>query len=432
MIDFSLTPEQKELRANVHAFADTVLSKAPTYYSHLTTQTERFQSTLPIYQTAVSAGLIKGQIPVPLGGTSAGLVDAAIVIEELHAVEPSTAITILGTGLGLTPLILAGSKEQHEKFLAPFLEQTGERLASFVHSEPQGTANWLEKGAPGLQTTAYLEGEEWIINGEKLWTTNSGGWDQRGADLQCIVCRQGKPDVPQDSASDPISNILILLVTRSDIASNNPSAYQVLADPSLGGHKSVNGPHSRFTNFRVPAANVLAKPGEGAQVVEQTFGMSAAIVGAMCVGVMRHAFEAALTFCKKENRGGKIPVLEHQSVSDRLIDAKMKIEAARVLVWKAMCVLESKEEKVGWQARLEVALEAKIWCSEQVTQVVLGCMSVVGMKSYAEDMPFSKILQDAACLPLFDGGNVGVRRRQLEKIFQEDGYQPWGATYPEQ
>lgn len=153
----------------------------------------------------------------------------------------------------------------------------------------------------------------------------------------------------------------------------------MLADPDLGGHKSVNGPHSRFTNFKVPAANLLAKPGEGAQVVEQTFGMSAAIVGAMCVGVMRHAFEAALAFCKKEYRGGKVPVLEHQSVSDRLIDAKMKIEAARALVWKAMYVLESKEQTVGWQARLEVALEAKIWCSEQVTQVVLGCMSVVGM-----------------------------------------------------
>lgn len=168
MIDFSLTPEQKELRANAHAFANAVLSTAPALYSNLATQTERFQATLPIYQSAVSAGLIKGQIPIPLGGTSGGLVDAAIVIEELHAVEPSTAITILGTGLGLTPLILAGSEEQHKKFLAPFLEQTGERLASFVHSEPQGTANWLEKGATGLQTTAYLEGEEWIINGEKV------------------------------------------------------------------------------------------------------------------------------------------------------------------------------------------------------------------------------------------------------------------------
>jgi alkylation response protein AidB-like acyl-CoA dehydrogenase len=168
MVHFSLTSEQKELRANAHAFAQNVLSTAPDLYSSLNTQTERFQSTLPIYQTAVKAGLIKGQVPVPLGGTSAGMIDAAIVVEEFHAVEPSTAITILGTGLGLTPLILAGSKEQHEKFLAPFLKQEGEMLASFAHSEPNGTANWLEKGAPGLQTTAYRDGDDWIVNGEKV------------------------------------------------------------------------------------------------------------------------------------------------------------------------------------------------------------------------------------------------------------------------
>jgi alkylation response protein AidB-like acyl-CoA dehydrogenase len=168
MVDFSLTAEQKELRANAQAFAQNVLSAAPKLYSPLPSQTERFQSTLPIYQTAVKSGLIKGQIPVPLGGTSNGLIDAAIVVEEFHAVEPSTAITILGTGLGLTPLILAGSKDQHEKFLSSFLKQEGEMLASFMHSEPGGTANWLEKGAAGLQTTAYKEDEDWVVNGEKV------------------------------------------------------------------------------------------------------------------------------------------------------------------------------------------------------------------------------------------------------------------------
>ena len=168
MVNFTLTPSQKELRTNARTFAQTVLSTAPSLYSHLPTQTARFQSTLPIYCAAVSAGLIRGQIPIPLGGTSTGLIDAAIVIEEFHAVEPSTAIAILGTGLGLTPLILAGSKEQHDKFLTPFLEESGERLASFVHSEPRGTANWLEKGGQGLQTTAFRQGEEWIINGEKV------------------------------------------------------------------------------------------------------------------------------------------------------------------------------------------------------------------------------------------------------------------------
>lgn len=176
-----------------------------------------------------------------------------------------------------------------------------------------------------------------------------------------------------------MSNILILLITRDDIANNSSSAFQVLADPELGGHKSVNGPHLRFTNLRLPAANLLAPPGEGAQVVEKTFGMSAAIVGAMCVGVMRHAFEAALTFCKNETRGGSVPIIERQSVSDGLIDAKMQIEAARALTWKAMCVLESNNDLLNWEQRLEIALEAKVWCSDVAPKVVMDCMGVVGM-----------------------------------------------------
>ena len=171
MVDLTLTPEQRTLRSNARAFAQNVLSSAPKLYSAFATQTERFQSTLPIYQAAVAAGLIKGQIPVPLGGTSTGLIDAAIVIEEFHAVEPSTAVTILGTGLGLTPLILAGSEEQHKQYLTPFLDQEGSRLASFAHSEPGGTANWLERGGQGLQTTAYREGDEWVVNGDKVSQT---------------------------------------------------------------------------------------------------------------------------------------------------------------------------------------------------------------------------------------------------------------------
>lgn len=96
------------------------------------------------------------------------MLDAAIVVEELYAVEPSTALTILGTGLGLTPLILAANKEQRERLLMPFTKQEGERLAAFVHSEPGGTANWLRKGSAGLQTTAYQDGDEWVVNGEKV------------------------------------------------------------------------------------------------------------------------------------------------------------------------------------------------------------------------------------------------------------------------
>jgi alkylation response protein AidB-like acyl-CoA dehydrogenase len=357
------------------------------------------------------------------------MLDAAILVEELYAVEPSTALTILGTGLGLTPLILAGNEEQRERLLAPFTRREGERLAAFVHSEPGGTANWLRKGSLGLQTTAYQDGYEWVVNGEKLWTTNSGGWDSRGADVQCVVCRQGRPASRQETAADPSSHILMLIITREDIANNEPGAYEVLSDPELGGHKSTSGPHTRFTNLRVPAANLLSEPGEGAELVEKTFGMSAAIVGAMCVGIMRHAFEVALLFCKSNACGGTEPIIEKQSVADRLIDVKMKIEAARALTWKAMCVLESQEQSLGWEQRLEIALEAKVWCSDIASKAVIECMSVVGIRAYAEDMPFSRLLQDAACLPLFDGGNVGVRRRQIERILQKSDYKPWAASF---
>lgn len=197
--------------------------------------------------------------------------------------------------------------------------------------------------------------------------------------MQCVVCRQGRPDKCQETAADPASDILILIITREDIASNEPDAYEVLSDPELGGHKSTSGPHTRFSNFRVPAANLLSEPGEGAQIVEKTFGLSAAIVGAMCIGIMRHAFEVALSFCKSNACGGTEPIIEKQSVSDRLIDAKMKIEAARALTWKAMCVLDSTEQALRWEQRLEIALEAKVWCSDIAPKAVLECMSVVGM-----------------------------------------------------
>jgi alkylation response protein AidB-like acyl-CoA dehydrogenase len=172
---------------------------------------------------------------------------------------------------------------------------------------------------------------------------------------------------------------MILLLTRADIAANDPAAYTVLSDPELGGHASVNGPHTRFTNFRVPGRNLLCAPGSGAQVVEQTFGTSAALVGAMCVGVMRHAFSLALQFCRNDTRGGKDPIIAHQSVSDRLMDVKMRIEAARGLVWRGMSGLESQDGERGWEQRLEGALMAKVWCSEQVVGVVEACMGVVGM-----------------------------------------------------
>lgn len=169
MASFVLSADQKQVKSEARLFAQNVLSEASTIYSKYPTQAERFQSIRPLYRKAVAAGQIRAQIPVPLGGTSKNLIDAALALEEQYPVDPSVSLTIAATGLGMTPLILGGNPTLFEKFLSPFSSGNGEPLASLVHSEPNGTANWLEKGGKGLQTTAYRqEGGTWIINGEKV------------------------------------------------------------------------------------------------------------------------------------------------------------------------------------------------------------------------------------------------------------------------
>lgn len=170
MLDFTLSPSQNRLRFAARAYAKTQLSNASSLYAHLGSQSERFRSIQPLYRKAVSGGHVKAQIPTGLDGTNTSLIDAAIVLEEIYATNTSIALTIAATGLGLTPLIMSGNIELQSKFLKPFLETEGDMLASLVHSEPGGTANWLERGGEGLRTTATKDESTggWMINGEKV------------------------------------------------------------------------------------------------------------------------------------------------------------------------------------------------------------------------------------------------------------------------
>jgi alkylation response protein AidB-like acyl-CoA dehydrogenase len=383
MIDFTLSDTQKQQRDAAKAYASKVLSGAHAVYSKETAQKDRFRSVQPFYHMAVAGGQLAGLVPVPLGGTCVSLLDAAIMLEELYATDPSVTLTVASTGLGLMPLMFSNNEELQKRFLPLFLKGEGEPLASLVHSEPGGTANWLEKGAQGLGTTARKEGDSWVINGEKVWTTNSGGWDGKGADLQCVVCREvkdaanGTSGVHEDSNDDPAKSIIILMVTRDIVASNDGSAYEILGEPELMGHPATSGPHSRFTNFKVPAENVLAAGEAAAGLVEQAFTATAALVGAFSVSIMRAAYEAGLEFAKTDTRGGTVPILQRQSVANLLIDVKCRIDSCRLLTWKALHCLENGPG--DFKARQELCLETKIYASDNAVKSVTDVMSAVGM-----------------------------------------------------
>lgn len=372
-IDFHLGPSEEAVRSAAAGFAHSVLKPARAQYMVHHDHHERFQATRPIYSAAVAGGILKGMISPGLGGTGGSLIESALMVEEFYAVETSPALTIFASGLGLTPLNLVQS-EDHRHFLEPFLSGKGEPLASIAFSEPGGVANYIEKGAQGLNTTAKREDGEWVINGEKIWATNSAGWDFKGADLACVVCR----DVTNEPSADPKDDIMVILVTRADIDRNgNEDCFQVLRQISSMGHTAVSGPHIKYTNLRVPLKNVLCGPGKGAAIVSGSFDGSAVLVGAMAVGLMRAGFDAAVAFAKKDDRRGKVPLLERQAVADLLSGVKMQIEACRALTWKAAHAFENGPG--DYDARRELALSTKVYCSNVAVKAITDVINAVGM-----------------------------------------------------
>ena len=452
MIDFVLTDAQQSLRDSVRLFAKTHLAHARKDYETIPTSNSggnssdgaershsgsfiklltRFQSTRPILSTATSLGLVKSLIPTALGGTAGSLVDSILVTEELFAVEPSISLTLLGIGLGLTPVFLGnfqGREELRAEILFPFLHHyngTAAPLASLCFSEPTGSANYLDEQGQGAQATAVYDAktDSWMVNGDKIWGTSCSGWDDLGADLQVLFVRN-----PAATTSKAESSMLMLLtraILDQNRAAGNQNCYGVVRHPITPGFTATSGPHIHFSDLRIPSRYVLATGAEAVRIITATFTSSAVIVGAMSVGIMRAAFESALHFARTQTTGASVCVLEQQYPTDLLIDIKCRIEACRALTWKAAAAIDAQLPGAD-----ELAYEVKIFASEAAVKTVAAAMRVVGVRAYdGQEWPFARLMADALVLPIFDGGNQGVRRRQVQAIFLDKDYEPWAATF---
>jgi butyryl-CoA dehydrogenase len=185
------------------------------------------------------------------------------------------------------------------------------------------------------------------------------------------------------------------------------------------GHRAHLLPEFRLNGVRTSADNVIASVGGGKGLVEACFTGTAPIVGMFAVGLMRAAFDAALTFARTERRGGTVPIIEYQAVGYALADAKTAIEAVRTpeLASGPRCRCADARRAGARAARQGVRLETAV-------RIITDLMRVVGVDSYDHDMPLGGLLVDALVLPLFDGGNMGVRRRQLHDLMRAPGYDP--------
>jgi nitroalkane oxidase len=409
-IDFRLTASQRELQLRSRKFAKEVLAPAIEAETRPTPE-ERFAATKPAYEAMIAAGFLRQCIPHSAGGENAGLIDTAIMAEELYAVNASVTLTLIGTVLGLLPVLIGGTNEQRDRLLPPFLKQAGAPLAGFCATEPGGSANAASPPpGEGVRTTARLSGDRWIIQGRKSWVSSATGWDRRGADVLSVLCRTD-PDAP------PERSISVILVER-------PASGLVFerAIDSVG-HRAHLLPQFGFQGVSVPSGNILGSLGGGLALTAACFTGAAALVGIFAVGLMRAAFEFVLDFARHARRGGIHPIIEYQAVGYALADAKTAIEATRCLCWRACQAVDLQSPGAE-----ELAIAAKIYGSETAVRVLTDLMRVVGVESYDHALPLGRLLQDALALPVFGGGNIGVRRRRLHAILQRPEYDPLTAS----
>jgi butyryl-CoA dehydrogenase len=409
-IDFRLTARERELQLQSRKFAKEVLSPAIEAET-LPTPEERFAATKPAYEAMISAGFLRKCIPLSAGGENVGLTDTAIMVEELYAVNASVTLTLIGTVLGLLPLLIGGTKEQRNRLLPPFLKSAGAPLAGFCATEPGGSANAASPPpGEGVRTAARLAGDRWIIQGRKSWVSSATGWDRKGADVLTVLCRTDPDALPERGIS-------VILVERPASGLVFERAIDAV------GHRAHLLPQFRFEGVSVPSNNVLGSVGAGLALTAACFTGPAALVGIFAVALMRAAFEFTLAFARNEKRGGIHPIIEHQAVGYALADAKMAIEATRYLCWRACRAVDLQSPGAE-----ELAIEAKVFGSETAVRVLTDLMRVVGIESYDHALPLGRLLQDALALPLFGGGNIGVRRRRLHAILKRPEYDPLAAS----
>jgi alkylation response protein AidB-like acyl-CoA dehydrogenase len=406
-IDFTLSELQREIQANASAFAERFLAPVAAKVDRITDPWEAFVATREAYREMAHAGFTKCFIPIEHGGLGFSMIDIAIAAEELTRIDVNVPTTLLATGLSLQPILQRGTSEQKARFLPDFVNDTeGELLAAFAFTDVGGGANFDSEQPPaGIQTIARREGDYWVINGQKHYTTNGTGWNKKGAHLYLAVCRTDRTKAAGES-------LAVIAVPG-----NSPGIEVVDVYDKLG-HRGTVTPAINFENVHVPIDNLIGTTGtEAKKLVAGAFSWTAALIGAACVGVMRAAFEYALDFARREKRQGPVPVIEYQSVGYMLADIKMRVEEARYLTWKACHYLES----TGGKGQ-ELAIMTKVRCSELAVQTVYDAMRVVGVESYTKFTPLERLMREAMVFPLYDGGNQGVRRRQLHEMMMQPGY----------
>lgn len=365
-MDFQLNEEQQMWQDAVHRFVAKEVKPKAAELSELN------QINWEAIRKMGEIGILGITVAEEFGGSGVDAISAAIAIEELGWADGGTALTIAAhTGLGCAPINNFGTPEQKKKFLPPVLDGRG-KLAALALTEPQAGSD-----LQNVQTRAVKDGDEWVINGSKMWITNAGDADY------IITLVKTDPDANTRGMS--------MIIVPTD----TPGVHVAPPEKKMG----LGTCHSNaitYENVRVPLDNLLGQEGKGLHQTLATLDGGRISIGAISVGIAQSAYEEAVRYATQRNTFGQ-PITEHQAIQWMIADAATEIHATRLMIYNAAWL-----KQMGKPYTKEGAM-AKLFASEMAERVTYAAIQIHGGYGYSREYPVERMYRDARLMTIGEG-----------------------------
>lgn len=364
---FQLNDEQKMMQKMVREFAEKEVAPG------VLKRDEECSFDRSLADSMGEIGLNGICFPEKYGGAGSDYLSYILSVEELSKVDDGVGVTLSATvSLCAWPIYAYGTEEQKEKYLRPILE--GTHMGAFGLTEPNAGTD-----AAAQQTVAVLDGDHYVLNGSKIFITNAGE-----AETYIVFAMTDK--------SKGLKGISAFILEKG-----MPGFTFGKKEHKMGIHSSITM-ELVFQDVKVPKANLLGKEGEGFKIAMTTLDGGRIGIAAQALGIAQAAVDHAIKYSKERVQFGK-PIASNQAIAFMIADMGTKVEAARLLVYKAAW---NKDQGLPYSKE---AAMAKMYASDVAMEVTTDAVQIFGGYGYTSEYPVERLMRNAKITQIYEGTN---------------------------
>ena len=378
-INFDLTEEQKMIQKLARDFARNEIAPVAEHYDKI------HEYPWPVVKKAQELGFTTRNIPEEYGGMGFSLFEECLISEELAWGCAGISSAIGVSGLGVMPILIAGTHEQKTEYCDRMLDG---QLAAYCLTEPEAGSD-----VTAIRTTAHKGGDHYILNGSKTFIT--------GGSVSDFYTVFAYTDPPKRH-----KGMSCFIVDRDWEGVSVGKPFEKM------GQRAANTSPVNFDNVKVPASHLVGEEGDGFMIAMKVFDKTRPGNAAGAVGVARRALDESIEYAKTRVTFGK-PIWQHQAIGHMIADMAMEIEAARLLVWKSAWAVDAGVRNTT------AAAFAKAYAADIAMKVTTNAVQVFGGYGYMSEYPVEKLMRDIKLYQIYEGTSQIQRNIVVRELFRQ-------------